>query len=191
MSDIVWGEPIEVNGVRPEWLRDDDIVQYDGIGAAPAAMWGLDGHGEYRLPASHPFYTVQRYNAEHGTSFVYWPGGDYAPDDWDLDCRVLFADGGTSRGGPWNWGCVYKHPRNIIGYTRRAEPKPATDDSDYVRVRRMTEDEWRDLWFEHGATELGECLGIIKPEPTEAERIAAKTGLTPEQVQVVLDAQNA
>lgn len=217
MSDIVWGEPIEVNGVRPEWLCGRQIVDLrtlmgwrnsHGKPEEVLDTWSwMHSYGDpcitaIRLPAPHPYYTVQRYNAEHGTSFVYWPGGDDAPADWDGG-EVLRRDGEHHR--PVQWVAPYEHNQrwfwsdfmpfaDIIGYTRLTEPASAgkaTDDSDYVRVKRMTGGEWRYLWFDYGATELGAYLGIIKPEPTEAERIAAKTGLTPEQVQVVLDAQNA
>ena len=197
MNDVVWGEPIEVNGVRPSWLLDDEKIQRKN------PCWGTIWHpvsfcdrngwldvNYIRLPASHPYYTVQRYNAEHGTSFLYWPGGDDSPADWDGG-RVLFNDSRVqsfiARWAHWN----SEHARNVIGYTRRTEPSSATDDSNYVRVKWMTEDEWWELWIDHGVTELGECLGVIKPEPTEAERIAVKTGLTPEQVQAVLNAQSA
>ena len=202
MSDIVWGEPIEVNGVRPSWLRDEEECKWGSsfkcLGAVERAnesAWRVINY--IRLPASHPYYTVQRYNAEHGTSFVYWSGGDDAPADWDggasLDaqCRIIlpYVDS-------LNWNAVtpdtpYDGKLNIIGYTRRAEPSSATDDSDYVRVKRMTESEWSELWIDTECRELGSYLGVIKPEPSEADRIAAKTGLTPEQVQAVLDAQNA
>ena len=218
MSDIVWGEPIEVNGVRPEWLRDDDKL---------SIVWDNDGlwlnstsktHYEWddlcvpdrvtaiRLPASHPYYTVQRYNAKHGTSFVYWPGGDAAPADWDGGDVLRIGDSHyhptPTYVAPYEvnqrWhsleGPNRRHGENfcdIIGYTRHTEPSPATDDSDYVRVKRMTESEWSELWIDTGCRELGSYLGIIKPEPTEAERIADKTGLSVEQVQAVLDAQSA
>lgn len=213
MSDIVWGEPIEVNGVRPSWLKPDDgdggEIKYRGkwfpqIGKYGNWDWG--GVEAIRLPASHPYYTVQRYNAEHGTSFVYWPGGGSAPADWDGGDVLRIGDSHyhptPTYVAPYEvnqrWhsleGPNRRHGENfcdIIGYTRHTEPSPATDDSDYVRVKRMTESEWSELWIDTGCRELGSYLGIIKPEPTEAERIAAKTGLTPEQVQAVLDAQNA
>lgn len=209
MSDIFWGKPIEVNGVRPSWLRDEEECKwgnsFECLGAVERAnesAWDVINY--IHLPASHPYYTVQRYNAEHGTSFVYWPGGDAAPADWDegdaLDARpgiVLPYEDSP------NWrsitiGSPYNGSLNIIGYTRRTEPRPATDDSDYVRVKRLTHEEiyaalprWADVEGQECALKLAKHLGIIKPEPSEAERIAAKTGITVEQVQAVLDAQNA
>ena len=203
MSDIAWGEPIEVNGVRPEWLENNIYLGYkrDGLGwFGPYGYWSerdiLNNGGWHnvtaiRIPASHPYYTVQRYNAEHGTSFVYWPGGDDAPADWDGSGPLGNDDGSLRILSPACFADCWKRDTDvatIIGYTRRTEPRPATDDSDYVLVKRMTEDEWWTLWHGNSCLSLGNYLGIIKPEPTEAERIAAKIGLTPEQVQVVLDA---
>ena len=210
MNDVVWGEPIEVNGARPSWLKPDDgdggEIKYRGkwfpqIGKYGNWAWG--GVEAIRLPASHPYYTVQRYNADHGTSFVYWPGGDAAPADWDGGTILTFR--GIDEFGDWvqDWDRT-DGTFDIIGYTSRTEPQPATDDSDYVRVKRMTEAEASEIWnAERRVNKAGSTttvrsfldvlteLGVIKPEPTEAERIAAKTGLTPEQVQAVLDAQNA
>lgn len=206
MSDIVWGEPIEVNGVRPAWLCGRQIVDLrtasgwkNSHGKPEEVLDGwswMHSHGDpcitaIRLPASHPYYTVQRYNADHGTSFVYWPGGDAAPADWDGGTILTFR--GIDEFGDWvqDWDRT-DGTFDIIGYTRRTEPmggSEATDDSDYVRVKRMTESEWSELWIDTECRELGSYLGIIKPEPTEAERIAAKTGLAPEQVQAVLDAR--
>ena len=199
MSVIAWGEPIEVNGVRPSWLRGDEKVwfhnkyHYNEKGRAVDRL-AFESVTTIRLPASHPYYTVQRYNAEHGTSFVYWPGGDDAPADWDGSGPLGNDDGSLRTLSPACFADCWKRDTDvvpIIGYTRRAEPSPATDDSDYVRVKRMTEDEWWTLWSENGCTWLGAYLDIIKPEPSEAERISAKTGLAVKQVQAVLDAQSA
>lgn len=204
MSDIVWGDPIEVNGVRPDWLKDGDRVDWCWkqdrweaafdqsnypTGTTADRLGWENGVHSIRLPASHPYYTVQRYNAEHGTSFVYWPGGDNAPDDWDGG-GILNGDGEAYNGfHGYDW--CYRGATKIIGYTRRTEPQPEVDDGDYVLVRRMTEEEFgTEMWHRLSGQSMLIYLGIIKPEPTEAERIAAKTGLTPEQVQAVLDAQS-
>ena len=82
-----------------------------------------------RLPASHPYYTVQRYNAKHGTSFVYWPGGDAAPADWDGG-PCLLNDGMPPALTVDDWGnpCIHGDDFRIVGYTRRAEPETATYD---------------------------------------------------------------
>lgn len=65
---IEFGPPIEVDGVRPEWLRDDDHVdaRWDeggwysdvggrGVSAFCVCAWGTVTH--IRLPADHPHYT--------------------------------------------------------------------------------------------------------------------------------------
>lgn len=124
---IEWGEAIEVSG-RPDWLGDDEkclprwsnywFNVESGSDVDCVASW--DTVTAIKLPADHPYYAIQRYNAEHKTSFVYWPGGDEAPGDVDENGEVLFAMGST---GPFqkyfDWGRDVFHS-DIIGYT----PKP-------------------------------------------------------------------
>lgn len=127
-----WGEAIEVNGVRPDWLRDDEVVDWShhkssgrvhAAGLAWADQPGYDNAVKaIRLPADHPYYTVQAHNAKHGTNFAYWPGGDNAPDDWDGGPVLnrggdIFED---ARGMDWR-DCHFEgRPSggDIIGYTR-------------------------------------------------------------------------
>src|SRR3546814_11703938 len=94
-----------------------------------------------RLPADHPYYIVQRYNQEHGTDLVYWPGGDSAPEDWDGG-QVLFRDRTL-----WKtpspcafWDHRGNHPGDIIGY-RRAVAE--IEDSDTVQIEPKTEEHAR------------------------------------------------
>ena len=122
---------------------------------------------------------------------MYWPGGDAAPDDFGAG--VMFRNGFVSDpddDGPWEWRNVLGSS-DIIGYTRRAEPKSTYDPSTHVSVKRMTEADarirWRGLTYIHTIDALRE-LGIIR-EPTEAERIAAKTGIDLATVTAVLDAR--
>lgn len=224
-----WGEAISVDGKRPEWLTDDN--QPVGVGTEESIREGVwygaiksntkwrvgefnDDWVSIRLPATHPYYLVQRYNAEHGTSFVYWPGGDAAPDDFGAG--VMFRNGFVSDpddDGPWEWRNVLGSS-DIIGYTRRTEPKSETatyDPATHVAVRRMTEAE-----ADAFATDVGQACrnpltplyakdgrrdGILRAlrdlgisyrpaaTPTEAERIAAKTGIDLATVTAVLDAR--
>lgn len=120
-NDTEYGPEIVVDGVRPEWLRDDDLI-YSEFWPDPAlardCVWWT--WREIRLPASHPYYTVHAHNAKHGTQLKYWPGGDEAPGDWDGDeYGVLYRDGmkGGRRAQCWR---NYGGDANIIGYT----PKP-------------------------------------------------------------------
>jgi len=68
MTDITWGDPIEVNGVRPAWIKGDDQLQWLSsqsnpwlpIGGNPACLYD-GGWGKLmrfiRLPADHPYYS--------------------------------------------------------------------------------------------------------------------------------------
>lgn len=129
-----WGEPIEVNGVRPEWLQATDVCDLrTGMGGwcypSSNISDGSDPEGwawkhddgsvcitHIRLPSSHPYYTVARYNAEHGANFTYWPGGESAPDDWDGG-NVLRGDGKLLYARHiGNWGLFNAPSCHIIGY---------------------------------------------------------------------------
>jgi hypothetical protein len=61
MSNIEWGPPIKVatKGVRPDFVGEDDMVQYAGCRGMRASKWAWDGshEGDYRLLATHPHYT--------------------------------------------------------------------------------------------------------------------------------------
>lgn len=217
-----WGEAISVDGKRPGWLRDGEKIEWAkernegwrGPCAAEGHNW--EGTRAYptptshiRLPATHPYYTVQRYNAKHGTSFVYWPGGDAAPEDWsggknsaiDADGRVVWPDADSPNWGRIDKDTPYRGRLNIVGYLRRAKPETATYDPEtHVAVKRMTEAEARvaavdtflcfvDAPIASAYVQALKDFGIIKPEPTEAERIATKTGLDLATVTAVLDAR--
>lgn len=183
MTDIVWGAPIPVDGARPDWLHDDEIcrptwgdsVEYQTYGAPVNCVSSWPNVTQIRLPADHPYYAVAKHNAENGTNFTYWPGGDEAPGDYDGS--VMFRDG-ASDGYPdedmWRWDHSGRGD-DIIGYTRKSEP--IEDDSDYVRVKRMTVDEWLRLWDQSGREELGRHLGIIKEE-TQLEKYEREHGLS-------------
>lgn len=208
-----WGEAISVDGKRPEWLRDDDMTTGRKRPYSPPGEWppfnlnwrraadvmAWENVLSFRLPATHPYYAVQRYNAEHGTAFTYWPGGDAAPEDWsgdrnsaiDADGRIVWPDADSP-----NWGRIekdtpYQGRLNIVGYLRRSEPKSTYDPSTHVAVKRMTEVEAQKVWMlsRSGLFEWLTNAGILIPEPTEAERIAAKTGLDLATVTAVLDAR--
>lgn len=185
-----WGEAIEVNGVRPDWLRDDEVVywshakssaQINASGLAWSGQPGFDNAVEdIRLPADHPYYTVQNHNARHGTNFAYWPGGDSPPDDWDGG-PVLNRGGGIFKyAAGMNWrdchcGGVPDYG-DIIGYTRKAVEKPVED---HVSVKRITESEAEKLIRDHDydIVKVLDSLGIIRP-CTREERFTQETGIT-------------
>ncbi len=121
MTKINWGEAIQVDGVRPEWLRDDELVWFrchDGYedcdgntighlnGRGSSTDWFTPDAGDdmivsIRLPADHPYYLAT------SKGFTYWPGGDSAPDDWDGgDSAPDDWDGGDSAPDDWDGGDV-------------------------------------------------------------------------------------
>lgn len=127
-KDIEWGEVIEVSG-RPDWLRDDElcIPCWDGYwyrgqeGGEVKHVTTWHTVNAIKLPADHACYTVARYNAEHGTSFIYWPGGD--EEVWRNEEVVLVLnelDGKVKLFG--TWGPLPARWR-VIGYAKRAEPQ--------------------------------------------------------------------
>ena len=159
----IWGDPIEVNGICPGWLTKDDVCDIHTSWwccshetkpheTSPRDWAWKNSSGtvnitKIRLPQSHPYYTVQKYNLEHGTSFVYWPGGDKAPGDYG-DGNVLFADGFPrtgSRHARWSWKYEGKAGGDIIGYTKKEEqPTMKIDFSPpiwaYEKVDQLTYD---------------------------------------------------
>lgn len=106
-----WGAEIPVNGVRPAWLRDDDVVQRrdrdnheNPWGWPKPFLIRADGLGwgawltHIRLPANHWVYRVLRWNAEHPDQVPFEPfgGADTAPSDWD-EGEVLLRNGEIER----------------------------------------------------------------------------------------------
>lgn len=182
-SVVLYGPPIVVNGVIPDWLRDTDVGLFENyadswLGEDGQTLmswaWGSDSQCplRIRLPHDHPYY------AATDEGFTYWPGGDTAPADWNGK-DVLLRDGHTCPGNLiTHWGTVDFAPdAEIIGY----RPK-APDDT--VQVKRMTESEAIELWgdltksidsFELDFVTGLKRLGLIKPEPTRLERFLAST----------------
>lgn len=127
-----WGDLIETNGERPDWLRDGEQIAClnradDWVGPR-TALPGNDHIWQwlraFKLPAGHPYYTATR------AGFTYWPGGESAPDDWDGG-DVLLRDGDTWCPSPIdlahpNWQRGYEGDPDryadidIIGYRKRA-----------------------------------------------------------------------
>lgn len=156
------GPEIKIDGKRPDWLADDEKIgivwddgyRWDNLNMQVDCVSGWEHSiSAIMLRADHPYYVAT------SKGFTYWPGGDSAPDADD----VLFRDGTTSQNSGWTW-THSDHHRDIIGYSKRAEP--TEDSGDYVRVKRMTLDEWTALWEQSGCEELGRTLGIIYDETT-------------------------
>lgn len=201
-----WGAEIPiVDGVRPVWLGDGDVMQWRlrhdklwmGIGnrAEAYSMW--DTFYSIRLPASHWAYLPL------SRGFTPWAGGEDAPGDWDGG-KVLFRNAGVWSGRGASWRHEVDNG-DIIGYRRRGEVPcnskgPASDigmpisDPDTVTLKRMTEAEWLELkQSENGAhhdtrwLSLLKRMDLVKPIPTQAQRIASATGLPVNDVERVIE----
>lgn len=155
MTDMIeWGAPIEVNGIRPEWLNESNRrplqFQYGDLWHAdpddnefPVACWEWSEITAIRLAVSHAAYTA--INA----GFVPWRGGDVAPVDWDGG-EVMFRNGGRTNSPrswthPWNGigAASERSDHDIIGYHRKAEPvaeSAAIDDHQAEVIRHQREE---------------------------------------------------
>lgn len=132
MAVTEWGDPIEVNGVRPAWLRDDaQWVSWsrrdDARGVCDAGDLNWDDRGwsaktleveTIRLPADHWAYQAIR------KGLTPWGGGTEAPADWAPGDEVMFRGGQVFGAGKiWQW--THGHANradDIIGYHPRVEP---------------------------------------------------------------------
>jgi len=125
-----WGDPIAVDGKRPEWFRQSDhgCIAVVGKGTTweerqetdentipDVDDWDWPMIDVVQLPASHPYYLAT------SRGFTYWPGGDEAPSDWDGNA-VLHRDGVWSptapRFHPWRH---INTDSDVIGYRRKPE----------------------------------------------------------------------
>ena len=130
-----WGDPIAVDGKRPEWFRQSDhgCIAVVGKGTTweerqetdentipDVDDWDWPMIDVVQLPASHPYYLAT------SRGFTYWPGGDSAPADWNggdvltLDGKLAelafgLASRWQGRGDPWS----------VIGYRRKPEAGPS------------------------------------------------------------------
>ena len=162
---IKWGDPIECNGVRPDWLRgrqplsvdtglDCGWLDYgpDELNSVEDWSWshsdGAPCIRRCRLPADHSAYVAL------ARGFHPWSGGDSAPDDWDGGTVLVqdaFGEHNQSSYPPrelsepriQNWSGVEGRAR-IIGYHKGIEVEGSAPVLG-VFIKRMTEAEVRDL----------------------------------------------
>ena len=92
-------------------------------------------------PAAPCLASVSSASAEGASGMKTWLGGDAAPADWGGG-RVLFRHGGTSTSRPgegmcWSHGMLGGGKTDIIAYTPKSEPVPATNQA----VK------WRERWY--------------------------------------------
>lgn len=175
-----WGREIEVNGVRPTWLRDDDRFEVKWHTCLPGNCWhrgSIDTHTmSIRLPANHWAYQAL------AAGFEPWPGGDAAPDDWDGG-EVLLRHGGIVKSTNWRHGADLPggHRYDVIGYRKQKPTDTVTlklecDTANAVVIRKMTADEFRERHDPNeSAWTLAKRLNLIREE-TRAERFTRETG---------------
>ena len=157
MTDNLCPE-IKIDGKRPDWLKGDEKIgivwahmRWDNLNTPADCVRGWeDSVAAIMLRADHPYY------AATSNGFTYWPGGENAPDDWDGG-EVLLRDhdGLCPPAGIVTWERL-EYSSDIIGYRKRAEP--VQNDDDYVRVKRMTRDEY------DGSISWARRVGIIREE---------------------------
>jgi len=125
MTKTTWGEPIKTNGVKPAWLRDDDVWQWsishtDHFIDANFTASKYDAADQYRfiarvrLPADHPAYIILAAGEplwDGRTGWMPWHGGERAPDDWDGGHQM-------ARNGDVDKYVEWRHPwRGGVGTT--------------------------------------------------------------------------
>lgn len=153
---IEWGAEIATNGVKPEWLGDEDVLQWvNDMNMGPfsnegwsywlsndpavAGKMGWDGIRAIRLPASHEYYTAT------SKGFEYWPGGDEAPSDWTGEGEVLFRDGTTGIYDGYLWDHT-EEKADIIGYKKKDSAVSDIEDCwlEVARTNIYKDTQWND-----------------------------------------------
>lgn len=126
-----WGDPIEVNGVRPEWYRGEQVSWRwpdgaFGVETTRAHEWSQEEWlhvPAIRLPRDHPAYIAL------AAGFTPWGGGDSAPDDADLLGEALLRAGFILVGDLHEVRWTYEgNEGDIIGYRKRVEGEWADPD---------------------------------------------------------------
>jgi hypothetical protein len=179
MTKIKWGREIPVNGMRPEWLRDDELISANACVTGHVCNMHWANITDVQLPADHPAYLAMDKGLEP------WGGmSNDAPEDWDSPL-VLWRDDSVHRQldvAPWKWGSK-PYLSDIIGYPRRKPVQQLGEnlgsfDPDTVSIKRMTVDEARerfDIEPAGIAMKAFRSLGLIREE-TLAERFTRETG---------------
>lgn len=192
MNEIKWGKDILITAGRPTWLKDGEQILNSYF--PPKYAWTVNsveswiGVGAIKLPADHPYYTAT------AAGFVYWPGGEDAPDDWDggdvlRRCGVSYS----ARLSPEDWqrgyhGDIKLHAEyDIIGYHRHVEPVeriPSTITvpiETEVAIRRELEDTLAKVGNIRDAVVAMFAIRAVLRDETIAERFRRETGyeLTP------------
>lgn len=151
---IKWGDPIKVDGVRPDWLKRDQIIQWIGRGmdwsfwekTGPVTADVLDrdrNTTHIRLPHDHPYYTKPATIDWNGKLEAVHEDGRVVPvelanycsnPDHDGDyCTTPVLDDGSNLWHPdgSNWACSPWQVRNV------ATPQQATPAVPQEVVERM------------------------------------------------------
>ena len=203
---IKWGDPIECNGVRPDWLRDDEpcTVQwaanpfgeekwsvFDGGEYTAWAFWGSGEVKAFRVRDDHPAYVAL------ARGFHPWSGGERAPDDWDGGAVLQRCGLEASSAGliswvwPW-WRAGAPEDYDIIGYRKRnTEPHLARIEVEGsgVFIKQLSREEVLELWRKESTVALASAttvaervvlmmrgLGLVRRDESRAERFTRETG---------------
>lgn len=202
---IKWGDPIECNGVRPDWLRDGERLQWaHSLNASTLWTETLSDELNFatgkphqishiRVRDDHPAYTAL------ARGFHPWSGGESASDDWDGD-TVLLRGGIDECPGPLvtNWS-EDLGVSTIIGYRKR---NTRFDDPHLARIevegsapvegvfiKQLSREEVLELWRKESTVALASAttvadrvvlmmrgLGLVRRDETLAERFTRETG---------------
>lgn len=189
-----WGPEIEVNGVRPTWLRPVFRTQWYGPGMTDqwwnrnasggttlrTLQWGPDITA-IRLPADHFAYVA----IERG--FEPWGGGDSAPEDWDGG-DVLRVGNAKFSGerlaqpyytSPWEsnqrWHTYQgtEHGKNlcdIIGYRKKAAPVEEIDWTGDLEAVRISDDFTMPVTLAYGPDDDGDYVTNECPDSSRTNR---------------------
>lgn len=147
-DNIELGPVIEVDGL-PEWLRPNESVipcwgdnyWFSHLVHADCVS-GSERVTAIKLPAYHPYYTVQEYNEKHGTTFTYWPGGDEPPSDIEPGSHALLSNGLLSPQPAETYRTVRRcrwasEARTIIGYVKGRNLWERITDGTITNDRKM------------------------------------------------------
>lgn len=191
-----YGPPIPVSGVRPEWLRDDDMVLAAAI-PINARMIDWPRFSSIRIPITHPASICQQRALDHPDEAPFYPvyADGTVPGDYDGG-DVLLRDSSVARYSILlHWSeCLIG---TIVGYRRKATTAgpmptcapdlPTYDPATHALVERMTKGQAVELYAGWRVSEVFEALGIIKPDPDPIAEYAAKRGLDVEELRALVN----
>lgn len=190
-----WGAPLTGAEMKLLRLAEGTAYQWKGGFAwfdaeVEENEWGCCA---FRLPASHPSYTLLEKGWLDGRNVRLWFGGDKAPNDWLEGSEVLLRGGRVIPAyGIAYWGrddddgdiIAYIAKVDVGGISKEWCVNMALKEGDVeigagcepetVTIAKMTEAEARNRFGKVMApVRVMTELGLIKPEPTREDRFWA------------------